>query len=304
MFTYVKETIINSLTADSDAYGSTMNMAKVQAEPGLLRILRTGEYRVSGIQNGQVFKTPGVPGSTGNIVINDISPLTTVPGIYRISIYIGMAAQYLGDFAHANWYPFGKPLVADFSVAAGMTQVQIMTQLANALKLTVPYNNIFARIILSGTTLTVELTNPYAFIVRSTLEWYNPELCGMCSGNYEDIPAFQALTAITQNVQPFATGEWIQENLRFPSYPNLRYAALYADEYPIMGQLYTQYSFAYDVERPGYYGISGVNDKMQAVTRHVFYILNTLVPQWESLLAAAGGISLVTLPPAPTPSLV
>lgn len=31
---------------------------------------------------------------------------------------------------------------------------------------------------------------------------------------------------ITKNVAPFATGEWLTENLRFPTYPNLRYASV------------------------------------------------------------------------------
>jgi len=284
MFTYTKEVIINSLIADADAYGSTQTLPRITAEPGLLRILRSGEYKQSGIQGAKIFKTPGVAGSTSNILIPNLGALLATPGVYRITVYIGMAGQYLGDFAHANWYPFGKPLMADFSVSAGMSDAEKMTQMYNALNLTVPYNNIFARVIQSGTDVTVDLTNPYAFVARASLDYYNPELCGMCSGTYEEIPEFPGLVTITPNVQPFATAQWLIENLRFPSYPNLRYAALNAEEYPIRGQMYTQYSFAYDVERPGYYGISGVNEKMAAVTRHVYYVLNSLVAEFETLV--------------------
>jgi len=296
MFTYTKEIIINSMYADQDAYGSGQQLPKIQsvitpapntAPAGVLRILRAGEYKQENIQGARIFKTPGVVGQTATMLVPNAAGLMATAGIYRVSIYIGMAHKYLGDFAHANWYPFGKALVADFSVADGMSAAEKMQQMTNAINLTIPRNNIFARTVLNGVDLSVYLTDPYAFIARATLEWYDPNECNLCSGFYTEIPEFENLVEITRNVEPFATAAWLVENLRFPSYPNVRYAALYADEYPIAGQLYTMYSFAYDVERTGYFGLNGVNEKMGAVTRHVYYVLNSEVAAFEAQVTAA-----------------
>ena len=76
----------------------------------------------------------------------------------------------------------------------------------------------------------------------------------------------------TATTAPFATADWLIENLRFPSYPNVRYAAKNSDEYPVAGQVYDPVSFQYAVERPGLGGLSAVGQKVESVTTHVLYI--------------------------------
>ncbi len=297
MFKYTKEVIINSLLADQDAYGSTLTLARVQAEPGLLRILRAGEYKKENIVDTRIYKTPGIIGSTGSVAINFTQGGGTIfpqIGLYRMVIYIGMNNKFLADYAQANWYAFGKQILVEFEVTTANNNVADISKLiASAVKDAVPYNNVFARTSIVANVLTVSLTDPYAHIKGVEFEFYEPTQCDSCLGNYEalDVPAGNIV--ITKNTEPFGTGAWIQENLRFPSYPNVRYAALYADEYPIQGQIYTEYSFEYSVARPNMGGLSAVGQKIETVTRHVYYVLNSLVNDFEDLIDDAFGDNVV-----------
>ena len=79
----------------------------------------------------------------------------------------------------------------------------------------------------------------------------------------------------TQNrVAPFATKEWIIENLRFPTYPNIRYNSV--GNVPTEA-LYDELAFTYAVPRVGLGGLSGVGQGLTAVTRHIFYVPNGTV---------------------------
>ena len=48
------------------------------------------------------------------------------------------------------------------------------------------------------------------------------------------------------------------------------------------------YSFAYDSPRPGFGGLSGVGQKVDAVTRHIFWVKSDVVSDFDTALAACG----------------
>ena len=95
--------------------------------------------------------------------------------------------------------------------------------------------------------------------------------------------------AITKGKAEFATAKWIVENLRFPSHPNRRYAPLYADEAPIAGTVYTEYSFEYRVKRSVPGGLSAVGQVADSIVRIVFYV----APAAQSAFEAAFGADLL-----------
>ena len=80
---------------------------------------------------------------------------------------------------------------------------------------------------------------------------------------------------ITKNIAPFGTGEWLVENLRFPTYPNLRYAGVNDDEKPVAGAFYTQFAFEYVSPSRGLHGQGTVGQALVSVTHHVFYVLDS-----------------------------
>jgi hypothetical protein len=114
-------------------------------------------------------------------------------------------------------------------------------------------------------TLTLTFTEPYLTMGKDNIE------VKMYDKNNELVDV-KLTGTVTETVAPFATAEWLVENLRFPSYPNVRYAAKNSDEYPVAGEVYDQVSFQYAVERPGLGGLSAVGQKVESVTTHVLYI--------------------------------
>ncbi len=294
MFQYTKEVIINSLIVDQDSYGSATTADKVQAEAGLLRILREGEYKAEYLVDNRINKTPGNFGTTASITF-DGTGLFTEAGLYNIVINFGMLHRFLSDYANAAWKPFGKTLMAEFEVTEAEIgdMTAINNKIMDALKLVIPYNNVFAKVSIVDNKVVVNFTDSYIHVIDLELSYYEPTSCESCVGHYEPIAIPTANLVIVQNKEPFGTGKWIQENLRFPSYPNRRYAGLYSDETPIIGALYTEYTFQYDVPRKGYFGISAVNQKVESVTNHVFYVLNSLVTDFEALITEAFGDNVI-----------
>ena len=100
--------------------------------------------------------------------------------------------------------------------------------------------------------------------------------------------ATTAATIAVEGVVPFATGEWLIENLRFPTYPNIRYWGVGDQDRPIPGVVYVQYSFAYESPRPQLGGVSGVGQAMYAVTRHVYYVPESLASEFEAAFTDLG----------------
>ena len=94
------------------------------------------------------------------------------------------------------------------------------------------------------------------------------KICLTDETGVETVPAVANTVA---RVEPFATKEWIIENLRFPTYPNIRYNS--AGNMPT-AELYDELAFTYKVPRVGLGGLSGVGQVVDAVTRHIFYVPN------------------------------
>ena len=111
--------------------------------------------------------------------------------------------------------------------------------------------------------------------------------CSDCSK--ETVESKAANVVVTKGKTEFATAKWIVENLRFPSRPNLRYTPLYADEAPVAGTVYTEYSFEYKVKRSVPGGLSAVGQVVDSVTRIVFYV----APAAQTAFETAFGASLL-----------
>lgn len=240
--------------------------------------------------NQKVFKTEGYEGKCAKMVI-DCSKLTVSQAstvLLQATLKIKMFNKFLGEYANANWALFGKPILAGFEIPENATATQIAEALYQALYDCVPENNRFMTVEIKESTVTLTLPDCYADFESFALESYDPTACDSCLGEYNQVYTDKAVK-ITHNREPFATGEWIQENLRFPSYPNVRYAGLYADERPVPGALYNMYAFKYVVPEIGHGGLSFVGQAITSDTTHVFYVLAGAVSDaFEAKLTALG----------------
>lgn len=295
MFDWIKGNIINSadVICGYDATGTAVAEEKtLNTKLGRLLVKRGGEYFAKYMS--KVAKTEGYKGTPAELVIECDGltlPDPTVENQLLATLKIQMFNKFLGEYANANWALFGKPVLADFVVPANATAANIADALYEALSTAVPENNRFVAIAHTAgeTTVTLTLTDCYADFASFALEVYDPTACDSCLGFYRPLDVDENVT-ITHNVEPFATGEWIEENLRFPSYPNVRYAGLYADERPVPGAVYTQYAFRYSVPELGHGGLSFVGQNITSDTLHTFYVLKDGVVDvaFENALKDAG----------------
>lgn len=261
MFKYTKEVIINSPKMED---GSD----RIVLKDGLITIKRGGQYEVAKI-SGKVWKTEPVVGSPASVTINGATAFASA-GIHRIVLNLKSIRKFTADMANPNWSEFGKQIVVEVDV------VETGAKAAEAVKKALVYAcGELASVSVSGSNVVVKLKDAYTSIDKVQVAKYN-------SASDEYVVVSGEVATITANQEPFGTGEWIQENLRFPSYPNVRYSALYEDEYPVMGGKYTQYAFAYESERPGLGGLSAVGQKIESVTQHIFYVAEGAVSAFEA----------------------
>lgn len=274
MFNYIREIIINKPLADINR--STGN--KVILE-------RVGEYDKRNVT--KVWVTRGTKGTAGTFTINCAKLAGEAFGttVYNVQMFVKTVDKYLVDYANANWGAFGKAVTVEFSAAKSAAAVAeaMKTALEEATK---DLDKMFT-LEVSGDNLVGTFTEKYFAIGEDNvvLSVYNKD---------GELVEVDGAVTTTDTVAPFATADWLVENLRFPSYPNVRYAAKNSDEYPVAGQVYDQVSFQYSVERPGLGGLSAVGQKVESVTTHVLYIKHD---DADALAALFGGTADVAAAP-------
>lgn len=319
MFDFFKEVIINSdiLPREEgiDAAGNpfkrfyaltpTTSAEAIGADPasyrapkeGILRVLRCADYVKSGIKDAKVYKTVGRRGKVAEVEFN-LAPLAdsvTEPMQYRILVDISLENRYYSDYKYP-WSEFHKPIMAEFEVTPGMDAKAIAEAAKKSLKLYIPSDYKYAVVTLPDAAgkLVLRCSDPYQVIKAVKVQYLSEEGCmhGCANPVYYD----KAVEVnITKNIAPFGTGEWLVENLRFPTYPNLRYAGVNDDEKPINGALYTQFAFEYVSPRRGLHGQGTVGQALVSVTHHVFYVLDSLVAKFEQAIKDAFGDVIVPM---------
>lgn len=289
MFDYTKETIINSQYVDG-------NLERIQAITGTLQILRTGEYKVdykkTKLVNNKVYKTTPVVGVNAKYTLTATAGSTANAGVYRISINMKMNSKFMADYATAVW-KFQKPVVVEIEITNGMSANEVAAKLASALNLAIPYNYKFIKASVNNAVVTVEGSDSAQMFDSIEISKYVPNTVIPSEGEYVPTDGVITVAKVTDNKEEFATGNWLVHNLRFPSYPNVRYNSINGDETPVVGALYTQYSFQYEADRKNLSGLGTVGQKLTSITNHVFYVISSLVETFEAALKKAFGTDII-----------
>lgn len=260
MFNYIHETIINDAAACQPIKNNSDKVV------GAL-IKRAGNYDLAKIVDGKIYRTVGVEGKQGWAVL---APKDLDPGqLARITINVKTPGTEFLEFASPNWQEFSKPVVVE-------TSAESAADLAAALKLALNEDNkLFTIKVGEASETGPDGSTPIDGKVLLVLaeSWMN-----FAEINYDIITEAGELVTpgttekIVASVPEFATAKWLVENLRFPTYPNRRYAPLYADEAPVAGQVYTQYTFEYHVKRSVPGGLAAVGQVVDSITTMVFYV--------------------------------
>lgn len=312
MFKYTHEMILNSLVAEDGTEKARVIVIptgdEVSANHMMFRkdmelkkdelgfsLQRFGEYKTRNVMGQKMYKTPGVRGKKSVMTIEcDGLIAKDSSGVYESGLYnfvfnIKMPNRFYGEYAHPAYMGFFKPVMIGFEVSPALAAdgEKLATVIARDLNLVIPSNNKFVYVKAEGTKVILTIPDVYGHFGEYRFERYDPTMCDSCLGEYFERDVTDKIT-VEDGLEPFCTGQWLIENYRFPSYPNVRYAALNEDEYPIAGALYTEYTFTYCANRIGFGGMSGVGQEVSAVTKHVLFVENSLVEDFEKVIKDAG----------------
>lgn len=297
MFQYTHELVLNNPAA-SVKVGQCKDYIS-GADVDAVLIERGGEYRADLMNGVKVYVTDGHVGALDKITI-DVSKLYTdaQAGVleagknYALNLFVKLVDPHaLFEYGYPNYKSFGKQILLDFE-SAGDAEKDAEAILASILPQNMENDLTFVNGEVDGTKVILEVGHSGLRFDSIAIAEYDTTACDSCIGEYlapkaildgadwesEDADANsesalgEAIEHTVVGVDPFATGEWLIENLRFPSYPNIRFHAVGKDNYPIASELYSMISFEYRSPRPGLGGVSGVGQVLEAATRHIYYV--------------------------------
>ena len=272
MFNYTKEVIINDPAVIIK--GDSTN----GIDTGVVAIKRGGNYVIDNIEGKKIYKTVGSEGTKAKVTITPVD--LSGADVARLTIYLSTPGTEFVEFGSPNWQEFGKPYIVETTAtdAAG---------LAAAIKLALNEDNAHFSVKVNESTVVLEVAETWMDFAEVNYDLVTFADCSDCPK--ETVESKAANVVVTKGKTEFATAKWIVENLRFPSHPNLRYTPLYADEAPVAGTIYTEYSFEYKVKRSVPGGLSAVGQVVDSVTRIVFYV----APAAQTAFEAAFGAGLL-----------
>lgn len=300
MFQYTHELVLNSFNSAISKKNSDNTVT----------IERGGEYKKEFIQGGTIFQTNAVEGKLDKITLKVGGLGLTADKNYALSIFVKLVDPHaLFEYGYPNYNSFGKQILVDFKSVNAATDAQ--TILDSILPQVMENDLTFVKGEVSSSNVILEVGHTGLRFDSIGIAEYDPTTCGSCIGEYLDATSIldrgdwasvsaDKIAHTTEGVDPFATGEWLIENLRFPSYPNIRWAAVGESNRPIPGEKYTMFSFAYESPRPGLGGLSGVGQAMTAVTRHIYYVRGdaatsgTPAAQFKALLGNLGTVTVTS----------
>lgn len=252
MFQYTKENILNSVPKCTYFDGNGKETSVMSSAVSIV-IEGIGEYVLGNIVEA-VYATEGKLGDVSTLTLSE-EDLHVGEGEVILTFRVITPNQQLAEFASPNWNVFGKPIIVGYNASE-------LEDVKKAIELAIPDGNKFITVSEDGSNLTIKGTSKYITFDKVAVTYTNND-------KKEVTLPIELTTKLVKNVEPFATKEWIIENLRFPTYPNIRYAS--ASTMPT-ADLYTEVAFTYRVPRVGLGGLSGVGQALDAVTRHIFYV--------------------------------
>ena len=151
-----------------------------------------------------------------------------------------------------------------------------------------------------GSTLTLKGVNGYQRFFKVAIEeWVADD--SVEHGHYEVIdttidctPEDGVITSeggmvmITIGCEGFGTYDQVLKDLRLPTGDNFAYLNQNALQMPVIGGEYTQYTVCLRKALVGYPGGIGINNPVESITNHVFFVIDAEKDAFEAALTSLG----------------
>ena len=276
MYQFTKETIINS-NLDSNGIST-----RFSASNGVFNVLRSGNFKavevLSCYKNGYV-----APEKEKLVKTIALSPTATK--VYRLYVKLNRINSYTSDFSNDMSYNALEKYYEVTGVANAADLVAAFETIIN--KENRIKDNPYFTVSKNSAELTLEVVDEYTHFVKVEIQ----EIITTSLTGYDSFTVVENVLGggtLTPGKEGFGTIKQITKNLRLPTLANTNWLALNQEEKPVAGGQYTQYSIKIMTNRGDMGGVSAMGQNVESITTHIFYVLSTLVSDWETALATAG----------------
>lgn len=297
MFQFTTTTVINS---DKDV---TTGLSRWSVANDALTVKRVGTFKKDSVV--AIYKAAAQEAENAKVVINLGTGVTASTGdVIRVSLYIGLT-QASQDSRYSNDLIYkGKPFSVELVWPGNATQAaKKLVDTVKKYSLSV-YGEKFIKVSQgTGACVVIEAVNEYQRFKEVDIEKFveNPSKYPY-SGEYKKLKSLEdikgtadanvktsnsALDGTAEGFFPgkegFGTYSYLLHNLRLPTSARTAAFSLGADEVPIVGGKYNQYTLHYCTDR-GVLGTNAVGDTVKSKTTHVFYVYSDLATAFETEL--------------------
>lgn len=277
MFDFTNVTLINSATDELSGN------PKYVGTSALFRVLRAGNFKTANIETAH--RRNGYAPVLSKATFEIPEAPATGEAIYRIALALELRGSEDSLYARDSVFK-GKPVYIEFKAKAGETEAQISKNIVNAANVYLrdyfPYIKV-KEVAGSGEDEadTIEFNGADEFVIFKSAILQILEEGTVLDMDYKDV----AEGTIVNGKPGFGTALYIKSNLRLPSLENLRDES--PVDMPVEGATYDQFTIRYRVKDiPTGSGVVGqVGD---AITTHIFYVLNTLSSAFATELGKTG----------------
>lgn len=308
MFQFSTTTLVNSLTD----FTTGKELITKDAND-VVYVKRQGVYRVDDDHQICAYKAVG---HEGYLDVLDLSKIGTGASDqtkdYRVALYIRSTGN--ADPMFANSYVFkGRPFYVEFkgganavkNFANALNKYQNVTVDTPVLNLAKTLDGAFATdSVTVGITAVPAADNSdaaYAVAANQYMRIYEAKLQEFVPANdgkqdyYKDILDIKDDGGVATGKEGFGDFEHLEKDYRLPTAANLRWKRTLADEMPIPGVLYNQYTIYYLVNR-GNMGGAAVGQQVKSETTHVFWVQQSLASQFETKMKQLSGLNFKEVP--------
>ncbi len=236
----------------------------------------------------------------------------TTAGQYRLKIYIQLQGSENPYYANDLVFK-GKPFFVEFMVKAGQTAATIAANIKkNADKyIAVVYEDKLLDLEVEGNNLVINATDEHQRFTVVSIEKFQAGVYAM-EGAFVPVAELSSITdidpktgkagtartiddaagttgtiTVEQGIEGFGTYHHLMKDYRLPTAANTRWIKIHADETPILGKIYNQYTITYCSDR-GNMGTSVIGQPAKSVTTHVFWVANDIADTFEAGLKQLG----------------
>lgn len=283
MFQWNVTSVINS-AIDAESGNAKVAVVAPKDRPAekSLRICRVTELKADGIT--KIYKNEHKPAVPGSVAV-DVNG-TQEGEVYRIKLYARLSGSQ--NSYYANDFVFkGKPFIFEFK---GGMNAEAVAKLINKIKNL--YGDKFLKVEAEGTSVKFTGDN-YTMFTEAVVEKFTHKDNNINGGEW-DLFGEEAEPVACEN--GFGTYEQILKDLRLPTMDNTGWSSINAEEMPVPGAAYDQYTIHYCKDR-GVMGTDAVGDNVTSTTTHVLYVKQGLTfggKTIDAILAETG----VTVEPA------